>query len=188
MSHIMSNETLYQIIPNKVCLSCDVCCRFLESDSPLAPIFTKQEIEKAITYNVDRSLFIPKEDGNSSQIALKPYKDYYICPFFKPETSECLIYTHRPLDCQLYPFTLMFTEDRSKIVLGIDMLCPFSEEHWETESFKQHLQHIIKYVESDDVSSQISSNWSLIGDYQDTVQVFHTLNHELIHASKSSDN
>ena len=184
----MSNETLYQIIPNTVCLSCEVCCRFLESDSPLAPIFTKRETQKAITHGTVPSLFILQQDGNSSQITLKAYNDYYICPFFKPETSECSIYNYRPLDCQLYPFTLMFTEDRSKIVLGIDMLCPFSEEHSQTESFKQHLQHIITYVESDEITSQISSNWSLISDYQDTVQVFHTLNHELIHAATSSDN
>lgn len=184
----MSNKTLYQIIPNNVCLSCEVCCRFLESDSPLAPIFTKRETQEVISLGTDPSIFIPQQDGSSSQITLKPYKDYYICPFFRPETSECSIYKNRPLDCQLYPFTLMFTEDRRKIVLGIDMLCPFSEENWETESFKQHLQHIINYVESDEISSQISLNWRLIGDYQDTVQVFHTLNHELIHAATSSDN
>ncbi|MCG9127921.1 YkgJ family cysteine cluster protein [Candidatus Poribacteria bacterium] len=184
----MSNATLYQIIPNKVCLSCDVCCRFLESDSPLAPIFTKQETQKAITLGADPSLFQPMQDGNSSQITLKPYKDYYICPFFKPETSECLIYNNRPLDCQLYPFALMYTEDKSQIVLGIDMLCPYSEEHWQTEGFKQHLQHIINYVESDEISVQISSNWRLIGDYQDTVRVFHTFNDKFIHAATPSDN
>lgn len=183
----MSNDKLYQIIPNTVCLSCDVCCRFLESDSPLAPIFTKKEMANVISQGADPDLFQPKDDGNSSQITLKPYKEYYICPFFKPETSECSVYSSRPIDCQLYPFTIMYNEDRSSIVLGVDMLCPFSESNLETASFKEHLRHVIEYVESDEVCTQIATNWSLIGDYQETVGVFHTLNSELIHAATSTN-
>ena len=56
------------------------------------------------------------------------------------------------------------------------MLCPFSEAHLETETFQQHIQYIIDYVESDAVKEQIAKNWSLIGDFQETVKVFHTLN------------
>ena len=55
-----SNTTgaiLYQIIPSDICFSCDVCCRFLEADSPLAPIFTEIETEKAIAHGADPALF-----------------------------------------------------------------------------------------------------------------------------------
>lgn len=181
----MSISKLYQIIPSEVCFSCDVCCRFLESDSPLAPIFTEAEKQHAIFHGANSALFQPQADGKSSQIKLKPYKDFYVCPFFEPGTSRCTIYANRPLDCQLYPFALMFSEDRSSVVLGVDMICPFSEAHFETEPFQLHLQHVIGYVESEAVREQLAANWSLIGDYQNTVKVFHTLNQNLTHATPS---
>lgn len=170
-----ANLTLYQIIPTEVCFSCDVCCRFLEVDSPLAPIFTEIESQKVIAHGADPTLFRPQADGASAQIQLKRHKDFYICPFFAPETSHCTIYPMRPLDCQLYPFALMFNKDRSEVVLGVDTLCPFGEEHLETEAFQQQILHVIDYVESEAVTAQIAANWSLIGDYQDTVKIVHTL-------------
>ena len=167
--------TLYQIIPSEVCFSCDVCCRFLEVDSPLAPIFTEAERQKAVAYGADPSRFRPQTDGRSAQIQLKPHNDLYICPFFEPETSRCSIYPIRPFDCQLYPFALMFSEDGSEVVLGVDTLCPFGEENLETEAFQQHVHDVIDYVESEAVITRIIENWSLIGDYQDTVKIVHTL-------------
>ena len=170
-----TSSTLYQIIPSEVCFSCDVCCRFLEADSPLAPIFTETERQKAVAHGINPMLFRPQTDGKSAQIRLKRHKDFYICPFFEPETSHCTIYPMRPLDCQLYPFALMFSEDGSEVVLGVDTLCPFSEEHLETETFQQHIRDVIDFVESEAVTTQIIANWSLIGDYQDTVKIVHIL-------------
>ena len=170
-----ANATLHQIIPSEVCFSCDVCCRFLEADSPLAPIFTATETAKAVAHGADPALFRPQIDGKSAQIQLKPHNDFYICPFFEPETSHCTIYPIRPLDCQLYPFALMRSEDGNAVVLGVDTLCPFGEAHLETETFQKHIRHVIDYVESESVTAQIIANWSLIGDYQDTVNIVHTL-------------
>ena len=170
-----TNPKLYQIIPSEVCFSCDVCCRFLEVDSPLAPIFTETEKARAVAEGADPVLFRPQADGKSARIQLKSYDDFYICPFFEPETSRCTIYPIRPLDCQLYPFAIMFSEDGNEVVLGVDTLCPFGEEHFKTEAFQQHIREVIDYVESESVAEQIAANWSLIGDYQDTVIIVHTL-------------
>lgn len=167
--------TLYQIIPSEVCFSCDVCCRFLEADSPLAPIFTENEKENVVAHGADPILFRPQADDASAQIQLKPHNDFYICPFFEPEINHCTIYPIRPLDCQLYPFALMFSKDGSEIVLGVDTLCPFGEAHLESEAFQQHIRDVIDYVESEVVTTRIIANWSLIGDYQDTVKIVHTL-------------
>ena len=175
---------LHQIIPNEVCFSCDVCCRFLEADSPLAPIFTEAERERALSHGADGVQFRPQADRKSAQIVLvESSLDFpqsealtgYICPFFNEETSHCTIYPIRPLDCQLYPFALMFNEDRSQVVLGVDTLCPFGEAQLETEAFQRHIRHVTAYVESEAVLAQIAENWSLIGDYQDTVRIVHTL-------------
>ena len=175
----MKNQ-LHQIIPNEVCFSCDVCCRFLEADSPLAPIFTEAEHERLLSHGADGVQFRPQADRKSAQVVLEASRlenaqTGYICPFFDEETSHCTIYPIRPLDCQLYPFALMFNEDRSHVVLGVDMLCPFGEAQLETEAFQRHIRHVTAYVESEAVLAQIAENWSLIGDYQDTVRIVNTL-------------
>lgn len=174
------NNQHHQIIPNEVCFSCDVCCRFLEVDSPLAPIFTEAERERVLSHGADRVQFRLQADRKSAQIVLEASRlesaqTGYICPFFDEETSHCTIYPLRPLDCQLYPFALMFNEDRSQVVLGVDMLCPFGEAQIETAAFQRHIRHVIAYVESEAVLAQIAENWSLIGDYQDTVKIVHRL-------------
>lgn len=166
--------TLYQIIPNDVCFSCDVCCRFLEADTPLAPIFTETERERVLAAGADAGLFRPQADRKSGQIRLKPHEDFYICPFFEVETGRCGIYADRPLDCRLYPFALMFSEDGGSVALGVDTLCPFGEEHLETVGFQRYVRDVIDYVESDSVAAEILANWSLIGAYQESVTVVHT--------------
>jgi Fe-S-cluster containining protein len=166
---------LEQIVPSKVCLSCDVCCRFLEQDSPLAPIFTDAEMEKAIANEVDLNLFLPTSDGKSAQIQLIPHGDMYICPCFNPETSECTIYPIRPLDCQIYPFVLMYDQDRAQVVLGVDLICPFAETEIQIEATQGYIDHMANYLESDLVVETIAANWFLIGAYQETVVIVRTL-------------
>ncbi len=182
-----SDKQLIQIIPNEVCFSCDVCCRFLEVDSPLAPIFTALETETVLSYGAESTQFCPQLDGKSTQIRLKAYKDFYICPFFQPQTGRCTIYAIRPLDCRLYPFALMFNKDKTKVLLGVDTLCPFGETHLSTAGFQRHIEHVIDYVESETVAEQISSNWSLIGDYQATVEIVHVLQNVKAHNELKTD-
>ena len=69
----------------------------------------------------------------------------------------------------------MFSEDGREVLLGVDTLCPFGEDHLETEAFQRHIRDVIAYVESEEITAQITENWSLIGDYQETVIIVHTL-------------
>ena len=166
---------LRQIVPTNVCLSCDVCCRFLDSDSFLAPIFTEGEVAKAVAHGVDPALFRPTRDGKSARIQLQPHEDMYICPCFNPETSECTIYPIRPLDCQIYPFALMYNRDQTQIVLGVDLICPFGEAELHTPAFQRYIDQIARYLNSDAIAEIISTNWSLIGPYQEEVIIVSVL-------------
>ena len=166
---------LEQIVPSKVCLSCDVCCRFLEQDSFLAPIFTQAEMRRTIANGVNPARFRPTADGKSAQVKLIPHGDMYICPCFNPETSECTIYSIRPLDCQIYPFALMYNQDRTQVVLGVDMICPYGEEEIQTEGFQHYIDYMADYLESDSVVETVAVNWQLIGSYQETVVIVRTL-------------
>ena len=166
---------LEQIVPSKVCFSCDVCCRFLDRDSFLAPIFTQVEMERAVANGVDATFFHPTADEKSAQIKLIPHGDMYTCPCFNPETSECTIYSMRPLDCQIYPFALMYNQDQTQIVLGVDMICPYSEEEIQTEAFQDYIDYMVDYLESEPVVETVAANWRLIGPYQETVVIVRTL-------------
>ena len=166
---------LEQIVPSKVCFSCDVCCRFLDQDSFLAPIFTQVEMKRAILNGVNPNLFRPTTDGKSGQIKLIAHGDMYICPCFNPETSECTIYPIRPLDCQIYPFALMYNQDRTRVVLGVDMICPYSEAEIQTEVFQRYINYMVNYLESDPVIETVAANRQLIGPYQETVVIVSVL-------------
>lgn len=172
MSQLIQIE---QIVPSKVCFSCDVCCRFLDQDSFLAPIFTQDEMGKVIENGVEANCFRPMADGKSAQVKLIPHGDMYICPFFNSETSECTIYPIRPLDCQIYPFALMYDRDQTRVVLGIDLICPYGEAELQTEAFQHYSGYMVDYLESDSVVETVAANWQLIGPYQDTVVIVRTL-------------
>ena len=184
MSQLIQIE---QIIPSKVCLSCDVCCRFLEQDSFLAPIFTRSEMERAVASGMNASLFRPTADGKSGQIQLIPNGDMYICPCFNPETSECTIYPIRPLDCQIYPFALMYSQDGTQVVLGVDMICPYGETEIWVEAFQHYIEYVVSYLESDSVVETIAENWKLIGVYQETVVIVRTLEKLTLARMKNKD-
>ncbi len=166
---------LEQIVPSKVCFSCDVCCRFLDQDSFLAPIFTQAEMKNAIANGVNSNLFRPTVDGKSVQVKLIADGNMYICPCFNPETSECTIYPMRPLDCQIYPFALMYNQDQTQVVLGVDMICPYGESEIQTEPFQCYIDYMADYLESNPVVETVAANWQIIGPYQDTVVIVRTL-------------
>ena len=99
----------------------------------------------------------------------------YICPCFNPETSECTIYPIRPLDCQIYPFALMYNQDRTQVVLGVDMICPYGETEMQTGAFQRYIDYMVDYLETDAAVATVAANWQLIGPYQETVVIVRTL-------------
>lgn len=113
-----------QLVPTKVCLSCDVCCRFPEQDSFLRPYFSCEEIAEAMNRGINSEHF---PDPHGCQIGVVPHSngEGYLCPIFDPETSHCRIYEARPLDCQIYPFTVMWDVERKSVLLGWDQKCPW---------------------------------------------------------------
>jgi uncharacterized protein len=129
---------LLQLVPSRVCLSCDVCCRFPEPDSFLRPYFTAEEIRRAVMRGIDRTHF---SDPNGCQVSVvpNPSGEGYLCPAFDPATSHCRIYEDRPLDCQIYPLAIMWAPpltpslspqgrgmgEGKEVVLGWDVKCPF---------------------------------------------------------------
>jgi len=153
---------LKQIIPSKLCLSCDVCCRFIDKSAVLAPLFLPNEITPKIKPYLDKS----------GRVTLKPFKDIYACPFFNTKKNKCFIYSKRPLDCRLYPFAIMFDEKREKIILGIDKKCPFSVNSGNEALIKNYFHYLADLLEKKEIASRIAINPSFIGNFQDDVSQF----------------
>ncbi|MBU1913253.1 MAG: DUF2156 domain-containing protein [Candidatus Omnitrophica bacterium] len=156
---------LKQIIPSKICLSCDVCCRFLDENASLSPIFLPHEITPAINPSLDKS----------GRVKLKPCEDIHTCPFFKTKNKRCSIYSKRPLDCRLYPFAIMFDEKREKIIIGIDKKCPISTNPAYQNSIKNYFHYLVDLLEKKEISGLISRNPAFIGDFQEDVAQFSCL-------------
>jgi len=102
---------LEQIIPSEYCATCDVCCRFLDDETPLAPVFPGNE-EALIPYR--ERLAQPLHAGAG-----------FICRNFDPAANRCRNYGQRPIDCQLYPYVIMYEHDYKHVVLGLDPKCPY---------------------------------------------------------------
>ena len=181
-----------QIVPSRVCFSCDVCCRFPEQDSSFRPFFSKSEIQQAIASGIDPGHF---PDSAGSQIAPvpNPSGEGYVCPAFDPGTSHCRIYNARPLDCQLYPFLVMWDQARQVVQLGWDTKCPYLMDRCSApvtrksnaepvplsyslpETLQRFSQIIAERVESQELIDILSAAPQLVMEYQNDVVVFQNL-------------
>lgn len=97
------------------------------------------------------------------------------CPFFEPATNGCRIYGARPLDCRLYPFLLMRDPATSAVVLGMDMLCPFIQDHRPAPALVEYGRWLASYVEGDEMTATVAANPGLIQAYQDSAVVLYPL-------------
>jgi hypothetical protein len=120
------------MVPSEICLQCDICCRFPEADSVMAPVFTRDEVSRITLSGAGPEFLF--SGGSSGRIRLMPFpkevespghQEGCICPAFDPLSHRCKIYPLRPLDCRLYPFLIMKSEEGDEPVLGIDTQCPY---------------------------------------------------------------
>jgi hypothetical protein len=177
--------SLPQLVPSRVCLQCDVCCRFPEADSFLRPYFTAEEIRRAVAHGVDRAHF-PDPHGDQVSVVPHPSGEGFLCPAFDPATSHCRIYEHRPLDCQLYPLAVMWAPPAAagkghgaggeglEVVLGWDSKCPFAREGVPAE-IRAYADRVADLLEQDDTVETFAENPRLIGQFQEDVVILKAL-------------
>jgi hypothetical protein len=160
---------LPQLVPSRICLQCDVCCRFPDPDSALRPYFTENEIIRALAAGVEGTAF-PNRRGSQVILVPDPHGDGYFCPAFDAATSTCRIYEQRPLDCQLYPLALMWNEAHDQLLLGWDTKCPFMREEIPRE-IQRHADRVIALLDRPDIRDHVVAHPRLIGRFQEDVVV-----------------
>jgi uncharacterized protein len=170
MKSINPEPALPQLIPSSRCLACDVCCRFPEKDSSLAPYFTADEIRQAIGRGIPPERFSDPNGGRIELIA-HPNGEGYICPAFDPAANGCRIYDDRPLDCQLFPLALMWDSSGNTVLLGYDRKCPFiAETLFEAGPF-EYSRSMAARLESDETIKTLGAHPGLVGAFQDDVMI-----------------
>ena len=162
-----------QIVPSKVCVACDVCCRFPERDSALRPYFTREEIRAAIARGIAPDAF---PDHAGSKVAVVPNgEEGYRCPAFDPQTGHCGIYEERPLDCRLYPVAVMWDHAHAAVVMGWDSKCPFIRDNLDSPESLAYVERTAAFLEAQDTVNVFASNNQLIGLFQDDFIVLRRL-------------
>lgn len=170
--HLPVLTPLPQLVPSHVCFSCEVCCRFPEHDSFLRPYFTGEEIDRAVEAGIAAEQF-PDPSGSQVRLVPNPQGEGFLCPAFDPLTAHCRIYEARPLDCQIYPFALMWSADHRDVVLGWDSKCPFMREA--PPDVKAYADRIAELIERPETLTSLENNRRLIGPFQDDVVVLQAL-------------
>src|SRR5437870_6705209 len=159
-----------QIVPSRVCFTCDVCCRFPERDSPLRPYFTREEIQAALVRGISPDAF---PDHAGSKVAVVTHGEGFRCPAFQPETGQCGIFEDRPLDCRLYPVAVMWDRDHAEVVMGWDSKCPFIRDNLESAESRAYVALTAAFLESPEEVQLLISNHPLIALYQAALIVSH---------------
>ncbi len=150
----------------------------------MRPYFSREEIVEAIHLGIDPVHFAER---NGCQVAVVPHPrgEGYLCPAFDPETSHCRIYESRPLDCQIYPFTIMWDEAHQAVLLGWDQKCPWMMTEAsagmevvrlipEVEAYASKIQERFEYDEL--VVNFVIRNPQFVTPFQEDVVVVAQLN------------
>lgn len=163
-----------QLISSSRCLACDVCCRFPDKNSPLAPYFTGEEILRAIGRGIPSERFADPKGGRIELIP-HPSGEGFICPAFDPTVNGCRIYEDRPLDCQLFPLALMWDPSQRIVLLGYDRKCPVVVESLFGRGLFEYGELMAARLETDESIQILRAHSGLVGAYQEDVMILASL-------------
>ena len=159
------HSPLPTFVPQKVCLACDGCCRFKEETSIFRPKVAEEEKKKLASYRsgLAQKIFSKTPWDNHGFIKAVKSQGICHCHFFNPQDNTCRVYPYRPWECQLYPFLL--TKQGSSLVICVHLACPYVQEYYQTDKFKDYAVQLENYFKEKDVLEFIRNNPSLTGDY-----------------------
>ncbi len=156
-------QSFKQFVPSLVCLSCDGCCRFKETESIWQPKMSAEEINQAERNGLARQILTKAVSVKGGPLQTTKCGDGHCCTFFNHDDNTCRIYEHRPFECQLYPFLL--TKRDSQIYLAVHLLCPFVQEHYDTPVYAQYVQYLKEFFQQTQTQLFLQRNLVLAGDY-----------------------
>lgn len=149
---------LKQLIPSRICLDCQVCCRFPKKDTLWQARLTKEE---AAVFKKQPDFKISIKGG---RIKTKSRGRLFCCSFFSPSRNACKIYKLRPFECRTYPFVL--TSGKDGISLAAHLVCPFVLENFNSQKFKRYTEYLRRFFSWKSIHNLIKANPRIAQGYK----------------------
>lgn len=155
-----------QFVPERVCLTCQGCCRFQEADSVWSPCLLDNEIQGLFKNGI-----LPLAISSSKRIRLIPNttQDNFVCTFLNPKDNKCKVYSLRPFECQLYPF--LISRKENKIFLALDLKCPFVKERLKGQGLKEYVKDLTGILNSPSFKQLLKNNPQIIQVYPEALNL-----------------
>lgn len=156
-----------QFVPEEVCLKCQGCCRFAESNSIWLPCLLEEEILELIdrkdipaaSLSLDKRLMPVAVEG----------KEGFFCPFLSTHDNKCKIYSFRPFECRLYPFLISMRD--KKVLLTVDLNCPYIQDKIKSAEFKEYVWYLTETLNSPKQLKVLKDNPQLVQAYAEVLDV-----------------
>jgi Fe-S-cluster containining protein len=156
-----------QFVAESACLECRGCCRFQKQESAWSPCLLEEEMLEladrpgipAVNISIEKKIIPIPDIGNKS----------FVCPFLNLEDNKCKIYATRPFECQLYPFLIAFRD--KKILLTIDLNCPYVAEKANSQEFKDYVQYLTDFLNSPQQLKVLKDNPQILQAYEEVLDV-----------------
>ncbi|MDD5567936.1 MAG: YkgJ family cysteine cluster protein [Candidatus Omnitrophica bacterium] len=155
-----------QLVPESTCLKCQGCCRFKEINSVWTPCLLEEEVQDLIDQDIPPAYINMQKKINPIP---NPKGEGFVCAFFASESNKCKIYAIRPFECQLYPFLINLRD--KKVVLTVDLNCPYIEENIGKKEFKEYVSYLSSYLNSPEQLEMLKDNPQIIQAYEDVLDV-----------------
>lgn len=154
-----------QIVPEETCLRCRICCRFPDTENVQSPIWSEEETRLAQKAGASKEWFTPIPGTISRGVRLEPCGSGFRCPAFDPDTSRCTLHAQKPLDCRLYPFALTANSAGDRVVLAMDLKCPYLQEHGDDPEVAAVARRLEEYLSTPQAMAYLRSNPKVIGSW-----------------------
>lgn len=159
-----------QLVPQKICLSCQGCCRFREAQSVWRPKVVPAELE-ANEHKEDLTWAL----GQDGYLKTVEARGQHRCAFLNLETNKCGVYSGRPFECRLYPFLLTRSpspslkekEKNGRVSVSVHLSCPYVQQSRYSTEFEKRVSVLKAYLSSAEMTRFLHDNPALAGDYSE---------------------
>ncbi|HBO97794.1 MAG TPA: hypothetical protein DE315_05585 [Candidatus Omnitrophica bacterium] len=155
---------LPQLVPQKICLSCQGCGRFKDARSVWRPKVAPGELED--NEHKNDLTWALGADGYLKTIKVQ---DQNRCAFLNLETNKCGVYSGRPLECRLYPFLLTRSpsEKNGRVTVSVHLSCLYVQQSRYSAEFEKYTDALKAYLSGEERARFLRNNPVLAGDYSE---------------------
>jgi len=182
-----------QLVPPKICLSCQGCCRYKEAESvwrpkvapaggEARPLGRPEELEdnehkKDLTWALGQDGYLKTVPLSGTPFGRKE-QGQNRCAFLNLETNKCGVYSGRPFECRLYPFLLTRSKENGRVTVSVHLSCLYVQQSRYSAEFEKHVDVLKAYLSGEERARFLQNNPALVGDYgeyRDEIEELFTL-------------